>query len=193
MDPVEISLASCHPGWGSGSVLGVSDNVVTGLVAAPCVNFDAFYESQFHTVLRVVGGITPNLGVANEVTQEAFLAAHRHWSKVSGYDRPELWVRRVAINRALSFRRRAANEAAALAHIVLRREPGVASTSLDSDVWAEVRRLPGRQASMIALVYIDDLSIPEAAEVLGISVPTAKTHLQRARRTLADRLNEELE
>jgi DNA-directed RNA polymerase specialized sigma24 family protein len=46
---------------------------------------------------------------------------------------------------------------------------------------------------MIALVYIDDLPIADAADVLGISVPTAKTHLQRARRTLADRLHEELE
>jgi RNA polymerase sigma factor (sigma-70 family) len=171
----------------------VSDNVVTGWVAATSLDFDEFYRTEFHMVLRVAGGITPNRGVANEVTQEAFLAAHRHWSKVSGYDRPELWVRRVAINRALSFRRRAANEAAALARIVLRREPATADASIDSEVWAQVRRLPGRQASMIALVYIDDLSIPEAAEVLRISVPTAKTHLQRARRTLADRLHEELE
>jgi RNA polymerase sigma-70 factor (ECF subfamily) len=171
----------------------VSDNVVVGWVANPCVDFDEFYTSQFHVVLRVVGGITPNRAIASEVTQESFLAAHRHWSKISGYDRPELWVRRVAINRALSFRRRAANEAVALARSVLRREPVSEAPSTDSEVWAEVRRLPRRQASMIALVYIDDLPIADAADVLGISVPTAKTHLQRARRTLADRLHEELE
>lgn len=166
---------------------------MAGWAAVRGVDFDEFYRSQFDTVLRVVVGITPNRSVASEVTQDAFLAAHRHWSKVSGYDRPELWVRRVAINRALSFRRRAANETLALARNVLRRQPGVEETAVDGEVWAQVRRLPRRQASLIALVYIDDLSIPEAAEVLGISVPTAKTHLQRARRTLADRLNEELE
>lgn len=171
----------------------MSENVVAGWVAAPCVDFDEFYRSQFHVVLRVVAGITRSQAVASEVTQESFLAAHRHWSKVSGYDRPELWVRRVAINRALSFRRRAATEAAALARTVLRREPAAQAATAGGEVWTEVARLPRRQASMIALVYIDDLSIADAAEVLGISVPTAKTHLQRARRTLADRLKEELE
>jgi DNA-directed RNA polymerase specialized sigma24 family protein len=60
-------------------------------------------------------------------------------------------------------------------------------------VWLHVRRLPRRQAAVIALVYVDDLTIEQAANTLGISVPTAKTHLQRARRALAAALKEELE
>ena len=61
------------------------------------------------------------------------------------------------------------------------------------EVWAHVRRLPKRQAAVVALVYVDDLTIEQAAHALGIGVPTAKTHLQRARRTLAERLKEEVE
>lgn len=171
----------------------MSDDVVAGLVVTPRVDFDGFYRAEFHPVLRVVTGITPNHGVASDATQEAFVSALRNWTTVSGYDRPELWVRRVAINKALSFRRRATNETVAIARSVLRRQPDMDAAPVDSEVWAEVRRLPRRQASMIALTYIDDLSIADAADVLEISVPTAKTHLQRARRTLADRLQEDLE
>lgn len=40
---------------------------------------------------------------------------------------------------------------------------------------------------------MDDLTIEQAANLLGIGVPTAKTHLQRARRTLAEVLKEEFE
>lgn len=61
------------------------------------------------------------------------------------------------------------------------------------DVWNHVRRLPRRQAAIVALVYIHDLSIEQAAHALGIGVPTAKTHLQRARRALTAALKEELE
>lgn len=153
--------------------------------------FDEFYRAEYMSVLRVVAAITGDRPVAEELTQEAFLAAQQSWGRVSRYDRPELWVRRIAINRALSWRRRMAAEVRAL--IRLRSKPAApaAGTEGVSPVWDYVRQLPRRQAAMIALVYIEDLSIEMAAQVLGIGVPTAKTHLQRARRVLAARISEE--
>ena len=44
---------------------------------------------------------------AEEVTQDAFLELLRHWGTVAGYDRPDLWVRRVAIRKAQRERHRA--------------------------------------------------------------------------------------
>lgn len=171
----------------------MSDEVVQTLVIEVWrhLEFDDFYRAHYLAVLRIAAAVTSDSEVAAEVAQEAFIAAHRRWRTISAYDRPDLWVRRVAINRALSWRRRVRNETRALARLARRRERPASDATVHGDVWSQVRRLPVRQASLIALVYIDDLSIEQAAHTLNIAVPTAKTHLQRARRTLATRLNEE--
>jgi RNA polymerase sigma-70 factor (ECF subfamily) len=51
-----------------------------------------------------------------------------------------------------------------------------------------VRRLPRRQAQVIALTYLDELDAREIAHVRGCGEATVKTHLHRAKATLAARL-----
>jgi RNA polymerase sigma-70 factor (ECF subfamily) len=58
------------------------------------------------------------------------------------------------------------------------------------EVWDAVRRLPRRQTQVIALVYLDGLSVEEAGEVLGCSGGTVKTHLRRGRETLGRKLGD---
>jgi RNA polymerase sigma-70 factor, ECF subfamily len=52
----------------------------------------------------------------------------------------------------------------------------------------EVRRLPNRQAHVIALRYIDDLSVAEIAQVLGVVVGTVKAQLHQGRNRLLRQL-----
>ena len=177
---------------------GVSDDVaMVGeplVLMAARVEFDDFYRRNYARVLRTAFAVTGERELAADVAQEAFLIAQRRWSVIVGYDRPDLWVSRVAINRALSWRRRAVNELNALTRLAVgeRSSPSTATGDLGiGGVWKYVRRLPLRQAAVVALVYADDLTIEEAARTLGIGLPTAKTHLQRAKRSLAIWMNEE--
>ncbi|MCI0542981.1 MAG: sigma-70 region 4 domain-containing protein [Actinobacteria bacterium] len=55
-------------------------------------------------------------------------------------------------------------------------------------IWAEVCRLPRRQAQVITLIYIEDMSLSEIADTLDVSKDTVNTHIRRARQTLASRL-----
>jgi RNA polymerase sigma-70 factor (ECF subfamily) len=81
-------------------------------------------------------------------------------------------------------------EARALARMVGGWRNSVPDLAADSEeLWVAVRQLPRRQAQAIALTYLDGLSLQETAAVLGISVPTVGTHLQRARKALAASLN----
>jgi Sigma-70 region 2 len=51
--------------------------------------------------LRSVFLIVRDRGRAEEITQEAFVKLYTHWRRVARYDRPDAWVRRVAIRMAI--------------------------------------------------------------------------------------------
>jgi RNA polymerase sigma-70 factor (ECF subfamily) len=54
-----------------------------------------------------------------------------------------------------------------------------------------LRRLPPRQRELLHLVFYQDLSIAEAADVLGVSLGTARTHYERGKARLRGLLGEE--
>ena len=130
---------------------------------------------------------------AEDLAQEAFVAAHERWDRISGYDKPGAWVRRVVSNKAISgFRRRAA-ERRAVERLAGQRHTGIPEMEPeDEEFWNLVRDLPKRQAQTTALFYVEDRSVAEIAEILECSPATAKVHLHRARQTLATKLGLEV-
>jgi RNA polymerase sigma-70 factor, ECF subfamily len=174
-----------------GPALPPPEPTVTAAVA-PSVSpqgFDAFYRAESGGVLAVVAALTGNRAVAEELTQEAFATAHRKWSKISRYDQPGVWVRRVAINRAISSIRTRQAESRALDR--MRNLPAQAPTAtlhVDDELWRAIRSLPAKQAQAVVLTYVEDLPPARVAEILGCREGTVKSHLNRARRTLAQRL-----
>ena len=149
------------------------------------------YHREFGRIAGVVRSLVGRRDVAEELTQDAFVIAHDRWAKVGRYDRPQDFVRRVALNRAVSSLRRRGAEHRALGRVAGRGDEPVAGVTDDRDgspLWQHVRRLPARQRQVVALVYVEDLPVERVAEVLGISESSVKTHLQRARATLAEAL-----
>ena len=152
-------------------------------------NFDGFFRREYRAVLGLAIVLSGRRSVAEELTQEAFLATFRNWERVGRLDNPGAWVRRVVANRSVSAFRRTVAEAKALLRFNSHARRDIAPELDDSmDVWREVRRLPRRQAQVVALTYFDDLPRREVAEMLGCSEETVKTHLERARSALAGRL-----
>ena len=127
---------------------------------------------------------------AEDLAQESFMAAHRNWDQVSGYDDPGAWVRRVLINRATSLHRKAGAELRALTRLGGQAGEDTLPelTPRATEVWDAVRRLPRRQAQATVLHYVDQLSVAEIGEVMGVSPGAVKSHLHKARAHLSRRL-----
>jgi len=140
-------------------------------------------------MVAIARALVRNAASAEDLTQESFVAAHRHWDRISGYDDPRAWLRRVLVNRATSFHRRRSVEWRALARIGIGPEAEVLLSPPSMEVWDEVRQLPRRQAQVIVLHYVDQLTIDEIADVIGCSQGAVKSHLHRARARLSHRLS----
>lgn len=158
-------------------------------VAPTLLDFATFYRRELPAIVTLAAAIA-GTDRAEEIAQEALLRAHREWARIQRYDKPGAWVRRVAINLATSARRRRTSEARALARVAARRHLDAPPPEIDG-FWALVRQLPDRQAAAVALHYLEDLSIADMAIVLDCAEGTAKTHLHKARQTLASLLHDQ--
>jgi RNA polymerase sigma factor (sigma-70 family) len=147
-----------------------------------------FYRGEYPNVVRTVFLIMHDRQRAEDIAQDAFVQLYAHWNKVSHYERPDAWVRRVAIRMAIRHIKRERIRA------VLERETGSPSTSptVDVDLLRAMRELPVNQQVAVVLFYFEDRPIAEIEHILGTSQGAVKMALSRARRRLAELLGEEV-
>jgi len=153
-------------------------------------SFEAFYRREMPRLVALARALSGS-GAADDLAQEAMLAAYRRWSEVAAYEHPEAWVRRVCANHATSLLRRRGAETRAVLRLASQPSREAELEERHAAFWAEVRRLPRRQAQAAALRYVYDLSVADIAATMGCSEGSVKVHLTRARAVLADRLGKE--
>jgi RNA polymerase sigma-70 factor (sigma-E family) len=161
------------------------------ITAVPTRTFEGFYREEHRSIASVVMVLVGDRAVADDIVQEAFATAYRRWSTIGEYDRPGAWVRRVAVNHAISRLRRRRAESRALRRVGTGDDSRPGPEAPNEALWAAIRALPRRQAQAVALTYGDDLSMAEVADILGCSVGAVKTHLSRARSRLAEELRDQ--
>ena len=148
-----------------------------------------YQRRVYSTALRIVR----RHDLADDVTQEAFLRAHR---ALASYDRGRPfgpWICRIAANLAINHVRSPEAREEALDEGALDRSPAAASDGpLDAVLEKEARsvledavgRLPAEQRAVFVLRTFEDLSYKEIAEALDLSVGTVMSRLSRAREKL---------
>jgi RNA polymerase sigma-70 factor (ECF subfamily) len=148
--------------------------------------FTTFFRSEYPSLVRTLFLVVHDRELARDLAQDAFIQLFARWRRISQYDRPEAWVRRVGIRMAV---RASARERV---RPLLERELDFATLPkpVDMDVVRAIGQLPASQRAAVALFYLEDRPVSDVAEVLACSEVTAKVHLHRARRRLTELLGE---
>ena len=150
-------------------------------------------ERMMRLVLSVLGPELAN--DAEDVVQEAFIAAHGRLAGFRGQSRFGTWLYRVAYNRALDHRRaaarrdRRARDSAADPAITRLVDDGAGRALLADErgraVRAALARVPQPYQTALRSFYWLELPVAEIAEMLGVAPGTVKSYLHRGRARLA--------
>jgi RNA polymerase sigma-70 factor, ECF subfamily len=126
--------------------------------------------------------------VAADAVQEAFVRLVRGWDRVSHYEDPAGWVRRVALNQIRDHHRSIWRQARLLLKIEQQYHMPGGASSTDEHLWERLGTLPLKQRTALSLYYLDHLTTREVAEVMKVSEGSVKQHLHRARQTFKEAL-----
>jgi RNA polymerase sigma-70 factor (ECF subfamily) len=133
--------------------------------------------------------------LAETVTQDCFLKAHRARGEFRGDCSVPTWLTRIATNlirdvtrsRKFRFWKTAGNTAVEVGAVADRLSaPGISpETSMVVkqellQVWGAVATLPTKQRSVFLLRFVEEMELPEIATAMGLHVGTVKSHLHRA-------------
>jgi RNA polymerase sigma factor (sigma-70 family) len=152
----------------------------------PDDGFTAFFRTEYPALVRTLFLVVRERELARDIAQDAFVHLYPRWRRVSRYDRPDAWVRRVAVRMAVRASRRELSRSRLESELEVATMP----RPVDVDVVRAIGRLSGFQRAAVALFYLEDRPVSEVADVLACSEVTAKVHLHRARKRLVELLGD---
>ena len=157
-------------------------------------SFEEYAAASWSMLYRSAYLLAGNHADAEDLAQQTLIKAHGAWSKVSGSDSVNAYVRRILTNTFLSSRRPKGRRLELLTDEVPEwggptgTADGAAGTPGTSDermaLWPHVSQLPPQQRAVIVLRYFEDLSEAEIAETLGCSRGNVKSTAHRALKSL---------
>ena len=146
--------------------------------------FDGFYRDTAARMVRYAYALTGDLAEAQDVVQEAFTRAWRHWRTVAAHPAPEAWLR-LTISRLATDRWRRLGGLRAVLSRTGPPEPAPPPSEDTVVLTAALRQLPAPLRQAIALHYLFDLSVAQIADETRSPVGTVTSWLHRGRTELA--------
>jgi RNA polymerase sigma-70 factor (ECF subfamily) len=157
--------------------------------------FSAVVTKHRPQIFRFLLSSTRDFDLAETLTQECFLKAHRNWGSFRGESSAMTWLMRIAINlqkdhwrnRRLQFWRKTQTNAVELDEASDWLPSGERSVEQQlmarervAQVGKAVEGLSERQRTVFLLRYVEELELSEIARATGLNEGTVKAHLSRA-------------
>ncbi len=156
-------------------------------------DFDRLYRGAYPRVYRTLAAILGDPAEAEDCAQDAFVQAFRAWKRWRPDAPAEAWIHRIAVNKAISYRRRARLRTVAELLRRLGRPAGTidpAHAATRPDLLAALRSIPPKLAAAIVLRHYHGYNNREIAAALGVSERTIGTRLSQAAERLRALLQE---
>lgn len=155
--------------------------------------FESLYRLHVDNVYGLCLRMTGNTAEAEDCTQEAFIQAWTKLDKFRGDSAFGTWMHRIAVNAVLGRMRKSRRERD---RIQLATDEVLSPASINDDgelrdLSDAVNRLPEGARHVFVLYGVYGYSHEEAGNMLGIAVGTSKAQLHRARRLLAQQLEQQ--
>jgi RNA polymerase sigma-70 factor (ECF subfamily) len=153
-------------------------------------------------IFRFVAFSVRDFDAAETITQDCFLKAHNTRHQFRGECSVSTWLMRIAFNlvrdhtKTLKFRfwtniRTTAVNVDELGHYLPSNASSPEAQYLARErvelIQSTLDKLSEKQRSVFLMKFVEDLDLPEIAEIMGMPLQTVKTHLYRAVATIRDK------
>ncbi|MDQ6640034.1 MAG: RNA polymerase sigma factor [Pseudomonadota bacterium] len=185
--------------------------LVARIVGGDRAGFEQLMRRHNSALFRSARAIVRDDADAEDVLQEAYIAAYRHLAEFRGEARLSTWLTRIVINQALGrLRSRRRDNVIELLEDRVQSAPAPMEEAMDEDhgaspevgaMRAELRRLLEKKIDALPLAFrtafilreVEEMTIEEAADCLSIPAATVRTRVFRARALLRASLAEEMD
>lgn len=144
--------------------------------------FAEFAAGSRASLMRTAVLLTGDRHTAEDLVQAALVRVYLTWGRSESWDSPVAYARKSVVNLYATWRRRSWH--GEVPHAVPA-DDGSGSDHADQvlahhQIMAALATLPRHQRAVLVLRYFEDMSVEEAANVLGCSAGTVKSRTQRA-------------
>lgn len=154
--------------------------------------FENLVPAYRRRVFGLAYGILRDRAAAEDLSQEVFVKVWQALPRYDGRARLSTWIYAITRNAAVSALRARRRSVSMSDPAVLAEVEDIAATPAaepaDAGLRRQVEALPEKQRLAVTLYYLDERTVDEVAEMMGLPVNTVKTHLHRARASLATAL-----
>jgi RNA polymerase sigma-70 factor (sigma-E family) len=141
------------------------------------------YTEHYRALVWLAALLVRDIGTAEEVVQDSFVAMHRGWNRLRDSDKAVSYLRQSVVNRSRSVLRHRAvvdRNAPKPSPDMPSAEQGALVLLERSAVTAALGTLPPRQREALVLRFYADMSEAQIAAAMQISRGAVKSHTARA-------------
>lgn len=156
---------------------------------------DRYKDYAYTIALRIVN----NESDAEEVAQDSFVKAYYALKRFSRKSKFSTWLYRIVFNTAISYKRKRKVHTETIDEIrIVKTVSGGAEDIVKHDeqvkfIKEALSGLLPADATILTLFYLQELSIEEISDVTGLKVNAVKVKLFRARKRMADQMDQILQ